>query len=127
MEIVYTLIKEIEKYHAHVAEDKEKEITRRELLTEHIDCTMKYFEELAREKQLDKMLERFVRQMFGELSMEGIQFLREMIRGISLFHDMGKINPTFKNKQCIINKLQKIICFGESILKVMEAPFIRSS
>ena len=50
MEIVYTLIKEIEKYHAHVAEDKEKEITRRELLTEHIDCTMKYFEELARER-----------------------------------------------------------------------------
>ena len=103
MEIVYTLIKEIEKYHAHVAEDKEKEITRRELLTEHIDCTMKYFEELAREKQLDKMLERFVRQMFGELSMEGIQFLREMIRGISLFHDMGKINPDFQ-KQAMHNQ-----------------------
>lgn len=103
MEIVYTLIKEIEKYHAHVAEDKEKEITRRELLTEHIDCTMKYFEELAREKQLDKMLERFVRQMFGELSMEGIQFLREMIRGIPLFHDMGKINPDFQ-KQAMHNQ-----------------------
>lgn len=103
MEIAYTLIKDIDKYHAHVAEDKEKKMIRQELLTEHIDCTMKYFKALVKEKQIDRMLECFIEHMFGELSVDGNQFLSEMIRGIPLFHDMGKINPDFQ-KQAMHNK-----------------------
>lgn len=96
LKIIETIIKDIERYHAHIVENKEKEIIRRELLTEHIECTEKYFEILAKEKQLRKMLERFIEEMFEELSEEGTQFFWEMIKGIPLFHDLGKINPDFQ-------------------------------
>ena len=96
MKIIETIIKDIERYHAHIVENKEKEIIRRELLTEHIECTEKYFEILAKEKQLRKMLERFIEEMFEELSEEGTQFFWEMIKGIPLFHDLGKIIRIFK-------------------------------
>lgn len=98
LKIIETIIKDIERYHAHIVENKEKEIIRRELLTEHIECTEKYFEILAKEKQLRKMLERFIEEMFEELSEEGTQFFWEMIKGIPLFHDLGKINPDFQKR-----------------------------
>lgn len=98
MKIIETIIKDIERYHAHIVENKEKEIIRRELLTEHIECAEKYFEILAKEKQLRKMLERFIEEMFEELSEEGTQFFWEMIKGIPLFHDLGKINPDFQKR-----------------------------
>ena len=103
MEDTYRFIRDIEKYNAHMLEDKEKGIVRRELLTEHTDCTRKYFKILSEEKHLNKMLKRFVTEMFGELSVEGFEFFREMVRGIPLFHDMGKINPDFQ-KQAMKNK-----------------------
>lgn len=84
--------------YTHIVENKEKEIIRRELLTEHIECAEKYFEILAKEKQLRKMLERFIEEMFEELSEEGTQFFWEMIKGIPLFHDLGKINPDFQKR-----------------------------
>ena len=98
LKIIETIIKDIERYHAHIVENKEKEIIRRELLTEHIECAEKYFEILAKEKQLRKMLERFIEEMFEELSEEGTQFFWEMIKGIPLFHDLGKINPDFQKR-----------------------------
>ena len=79
MEDTYRFIRDIEKYNAHVIEDKENGIVRRELLTEHTDCTRKYFKILSEEKHLNKMLERFVAEMFGELSADGFEFFREMI------------------------------------------------
>lgn len=54
VETIYTFIKEIEKYHAHIVENEE--IIRKELLIEHIDCTMKYFKLLAKEKQFGHVL-----------------------------------------------------------------------
>lgn len=103
VEDIYRFIKEIDKYQAHIVEDEDKRIVRRELLTEHIDCTVKYFETLAEEKQLDKTIDKFVKVMFGKLSEEGGHFLREMIRGIPVFHDVGKINPDFQ-KQAMKNE-----------------------
>lgn len=96
MKVIEAIIKDIDRYNAHIAENEEKEIIRRELLTEHIECTEKYFEILAKEKQLRRMLERFIKEMFGEISEEGTQFFWEMIKGIPLFHDLGKINPDFQ-------------------------------
>lgn len=101
VETIYTFIKEIEKYHAHIVENEE--IIRKELLIEHIDCTMKYFKLLAKEKQFGHVLERFIKEMFEELSEEGTYFFREMIKGVPLFHDMGKINPDFQ-KQAMKNE-----------------------
>lgn len=103
VEDIYRFIKEIDKYQAHIVEDEDKKIVRRELLTEHIDCTVKYFETLAEEKQLDKTIDKFVKVMFGKLSEEGKIFLWEMIRGIPVFHDVGKINPDFQ-KQAMKNE-----------------------
>lgn len=103
VEEIYRFIKDIDKYQAHILEDEERRIVRRELLTEHIDCTVKYFEVLAKEKQLDKTIDKFVKVIFKELSEEGIHFFREMIRGIPVFHDVGKINPDFQ-KQAMKNE-----------------------
>lgn len=98
VEDIYKFIKEIDKYQAHIVEDEDKKIVRRELLTEHIDRTVKYFEILSEEKQLDKTIDKFVKVMFGKLSEEGKNFLWEMIRGIPVFHDVGKINPDFQRQ-----------------------------
>lgn len=112
MEDTYRFIRDIEKYNAHVIEDQENGIARRELLTEHTDCTRKYFKILSEEKHLNKMLERFVAEMFGELSADGFEFFREMIKGIPLFHDMGKINPDFQKRVMKNKKITEENMFG---------------
>lgn len=112
MEDTYRFIRDIEKYNAHVIEDKENGIVRRELLTEHTDCTRKYFKILSEEKHLNKMLERFVAEMFGELSADGFEFFREMIKGIPLFHDIGKINPDFQKRVMKNKKITEENMFG---------------
>ena len=99
----YFALNQVEKYYAHTLEDEKGSIIRRELLTEHSDRTIKYFHLLLKQKGFSKQMGRFIENLFGKLSEEGEQFLWEMIDGIPLFHDFGKINPDYQ-KQVMKNQ-----------------------
>ena len=92
---VEKLIKTPENYYAHLREAEGKVL--RETLWEHTRLTYKYFMQLWEEKSVDKMLERFQKQLAEKLSQEGRDFWKKTIFNIPVYHDMGKINPAFQN------------------------------
>lgn len=115
IEIIKRLIKDIEKYQAHTKENGEKGMIERESLESHIDLTSHYFEMIWREKGISEVLERFVNQICTGISNEAVHFLKEMITGIPLFHDVGKINPEFQNramKNMCVEDHQEFACVG---------------
>lgn len=93
------LIKDIDQYEAHISENNKGEIIKREKLLEHIRLTEGYFSDVWKEKGMEEFLERFCGRICPELTPEGKKCLKEMIRGIPLFHDVGKINPKFQNEK----------------------------
>lgn len=99
IEVLEGLIKNIELYDAHTNENGRKEVIKRESLTEHVKRSIQYFRRLWEEKRLDEMTDRFCSQMWGGLTEQGRHFLEEMILGIPLFHDVGKINPEFQARK----------------------------
>ena len=97
IENLYELIRDIDRYDAHVMEEKEM-ILKRESLETHIELTLRYFEWLWERKYCSNMLRQFCQRMFGSCSNEATSYLKQMIWGIPLFHDIGKANPAFQNK-----------------------------
>ncbi|MDD3137875.1 MAG: CRISPR-associated helicase Cas3' [Lachnospiraceae bacterium] len=96
--ILQNLIENVEQYDAHIHEEN-GEIFKRESLLEHSDLTVKYFEYIWEEKGMDEMVHCFYKMVLGDdISIEAEAFLREMLLGIPLFHDLGKINPAFQKK-----------------------------
>ncbi len=93
------LINHLERYEAHSKSDENGIITEREALLEHTERTVWYFEQLGEEKDISAMLSRFYLQMYGGLSEKAVYFWREMITGIPIFHDLGKINPDFQRRK----------------------------
>lgn len=80
-------------YYAHLKEDK------KETLKEHTDLTFKYFMKIFESKSLDKVFLNFESQCMKDISKEGINFFRKMLLNLTIFHDMGKINPKFQIKK----------------------------
>lgn len=97
-------IKNAENYQAHIKTDENNGEVSRELLQEHIERTVKYFENLWNQKYIDDFLENYQKQRWGSFSDEGKILWKELIKGIPLFHDMGKINPAFQSKIVKNNK-----------------------
>lgn len=93
------IIKHPECYDAHISENTEGIIIRRESLQEHTERVEKFFEKLWTEKDVFGMLERFCQSIVGNLSGEAKEFWIETVRGMLLFHDTGKLNPEFQNKK----------------------------
>lgn len=90
------LIREPEIYEAHIKESSYSSELLRERLEEHINRTEKYFYNIWEQKHFDDFLEKYRKQMAGDMSNESRRFWRELIYGIPFFHDMGKINPVFQ-------------------------------
>lgn len=97
--VLENLIKDIDQYEAHILENSKGEIVKREKLSEHICLTADYFTRIWNEKGIEELLERFCGRICPEMTAEAKNFLREMIWGIPIFHDLGKINPEFQNKK----------------------------
>lgn len=100
------LIKNSEQYYAHICMKEESGEMRTETLAEHLTLTWRYFEQIWDEKRMQEMLNRFTAQMWGDFSPEATEFLWEMIEGIPIFHDFGKINPGFQNRQMKNSKIK---------------------
>ncbi len=97
-EIIKTLIEHPEQYEAHIKKDGSGRITERETLLEHTQRTVRYFEQIWEEKGIEDMTARFQMQIYGRMSEQAEQFWKEMITGIPVFHDLGKINPDFQRR-----------------------------
>lgn len=69
-----------------------------ELLEEHINRCLYYFEQLYGEKNLHDIFGRFSVELLGKMSSAGSALFEEMLINTISFHDMGKINPAFQKK-----------------------------
>ena len=101
--ILCSMIKDIDKYYAHIIENVNNEVIKVELLDEHIERTYKYFKRIYNEKLIDEVVKRILQNLFADPSEEMYKFFEEMIIGIPVFHDYGKINPSFQ-KNLMKNK-----------------------
>ena len=101
--ILCSMIKDIDKYYAHIIENDNKEIIRVELLEEHIERTCNYFKNIYEEKLIKETTKRILESLFEKPSEEMSDFFNDMIMGIPVFHDYGKINPSFQ-KNLMKNK-----------------------
>ncbi len=100
LELINELIVNPEKYYAHIDENKEKIITRKETLRAHTALSMKYFKQLWKEKEMDVIFDNFCKVLIGEDATDVIKnALRDMIFSVPIFHDFGKINPAFQNRK----------------------------
>lgn len=94
--VIDSLIQGVENYEAHVVQNADGTLLKRELLLEHTELTEKYFRNLWEEKRGYELVERFCCRTRKGLTAEAKEFLEDMIWGIPLFHDLGKINPEFQ-------------------------------
>lgn len=94
-EILAELVKDIELYRAHKTKDK----THYESLVEHTALTLEKFRYICAQKHIDMMFDRLQLHLMPQLSSQGIAFWHQMIEGIPVFHDIGKINPKFQKQK----------------------------
>lgn len=70
----------------------------KELLEEHIERCEFYFQKLYSEKEIEKVLHRFVKKIGFHHFDSGIFLIRKMLFQIIVFHDFGKVNPVFQRR-----------------------------
>lgn len=97
-EVIKTLVNQLERYEAHTKSDENGKIIKRESLLEHTERTVWYFEQIGKEKDLLSTVERYCAGIREDLSEKAKHFWKEMIIGIPIFHDVGKINPDFQRR-----------------------------
>lgn len=84
-----------------------KDGERYESLENHIALCEKYFYKILKEKNIDDILESFEMKFLFGSSKEAIDVFREMLLGVILLHDMGKVNACYQ-KNRLGNKLQDV-------------------
>lgn len=90
------VIENLEKLYAHKDEDN---IKQPELLVEHLDRTLYFFNKLSAEKNIDNVLYNIIANIeFDEqkLNEQCCNFIKELFVSALYFHDIGKINPAFQ-------------------------------
>lgn len=107
-----------EKFYAHTRmvlgkeDEGKKEKIEAELLKEHIDRCIYYFEQIYLQKKLEDIIINFCNELMGDISLEGKRMFNEMFINTIAFHDLGKINPAFQKVKMHngIHKIQDISC-----------------
>lgn len=94
-EIMEKLLEGLDEFYAHRKEENGEVL--RETLPEHTRLTSEYFHQLWDRKKVREMVSRFQKQIAEGISEEGKAFWEEILLGIPVFHDMGKLNPDFQS------------------------------
>ena len=94
-EIMEKLLERMDEFYAHRKEENGEVV--RETLPEHTRLTSEYFHQLWDRKKVREMVSRFQKQIAEGISEEGKAFWEEILLGIPVFHDMGKLNPDFQS------------------------------
>ncbi|QXM05378.1 CRISPR-associated helicase Cas3' [Crassaminicella indica] len=92
------LINDANIYLAHIRDKKDNET-----LQEHLDLTYTYYKKLYKEKEINKILDRGLKEFYinkkkekSLLSDEGKRIFLDLFDGAIYYHDLGKINPSFQ-------------------------------
>lgn len=109
-ELIKSLVKDADRYEAHIRPGRNSG-TIRESLLEHTELTLKYFRKLWEEKQVKDMVERFFGRIRSGAAKDAELFLEEMIWGIPVFHDLGKINPDFQRRKLSNDRITETSVF----------------
>lgn len=94
-------------YYAHIKEGE------KERLIDHIHCCQQYFLEIYKEKDMEKILHRFLEKMDLAKTVELENFGKQLFFNTILFHDFGKCNPRFQ-KQKMKNDVENHKAFKNS-------------
>jgi len=82
-------------FHAHLSKDVHGNI-KSELLEEHMNLTMSYFDKLCAEKNLNPIFHHFEDRLVGDLSDPAKALWKELLYNTIYTHDLGKTNPNFQ-------------------------------
>lgn len=107
VDLLCTLIKDVDLYRAH----KTKDASKYESLIEHTRILLKNFNCIKQQKQIDVMLKKFQSHLLSNLSPQAVEFWHDTIIAIPLFHDIGKLNPKFQSKKMDNAHLKDIFNF----------------
>lgn len=106
------IIRNPERFYAHKTdcEDSAGEVAP-ELLSEHVDRCVYYFEKLYNERNLGDIFNAFFVEFMGAASDKIKRLFEKMLINVIVFHDIGKMNPEFqkikmKNQRLKINNVQ---------------------
>lgn len=85
----------------------------KETLEEHTAKCKKYFMQMYKQKNLDKVMDAFRETLFLEKTEKSLALFNQMLVNVVVFHDIGKINPEFqrlkmKNDQFIGLSIESI-------------------
>ena len=99
---LFDYVNDLQDYWAHTKTIEQSEEVLHELLTEHIERTCKYFNLFWLRKNCEEILDKFCNVIWqdvdNELKNEAKLILKEMIKSIPVFHDIGKINIKFQRE-----------------------------
>lgn len=95
-----------------------------ETLQEHIYTCEKYFEELCRDKKIEKVIKQFCSFISFEHKEESNKILTELAYQLIVFHDLGKCNPVFqrevmKNKTYLKGSFEGVSGANHSMLSAI--------
>lgn len=86
-------LKNTDKLYAHFKGEKN---VKYELLKEHMELSIEYFNKIVNEKKLDKIFINLENEFLKDFSYEGISLWKELIYNAIYCHDLGKSNPNFQ-------------------------------
>lgn len=93
------VVKETVLCYAHKSDEKGNEnLKQKETLIEHTMLCQKYYEKLIQDKQIESVFNQFEELYFPEMSQDGRCFFERMRDNVITFHDAGKVNPRFQEK-----------------------------
>lgn len=110
-------------YLAHIHEKKENET-----LQQHLDLTYSYYEKLYKEKEINKILDRGLKEFTihkkkekSLLSDTGKNMLFQLFDEAIYYHDLGKINPSFQKLKMKNPAFQGILATTDSTHGLLSA------
>lgn len=110
-DILKNLVKNLNRYKAH-KKSKDNEIIYETLLA-HTELTNKYFFKFWQSKNSDEIFDRFCdvfwqkENIDNKLKNKAKDLLKEIIMTISIFHDIGKVNPNFQLMKLKVNDFKE--------------------
>lgn len=107
-------IKNYKQIYAHTKQGKKEE-----LLKEHLERTLKYYQKIAKEKEMDKHIKNLIEKTFcfERITPEEKEWIYQLFINAIYLHDLGKINPKFQKAKMKNNLYKKIeTCTSEHSL-----------
>ena len=98
--ILNELVFDLDRFWAHLPDKENAQNGQKpELLLEHTQRVHKYFNQIWQDKRIDEIIDDFWQVIDQDLSIDSKHLLQEMIWGVAIFHDIGKINPNFQHQK----------------------------